>query len=60
MRWSTVRATADVVSGILNWVARNVVEEWEAGVKSSSARVNVRWTGVRFGSESFQLGADYI
>ena len=26
-------------------------EEWEAAGKSSSARVNVRWTGVRFGSE---------
>jgi len=28
-----------------------VEEEWAAAGKSSSARVNVRWTGVRFGSE---------
>ncbi len=40
--------------------APNVAEEWEAGVKSSSARAYVRGTGVNFGSESFQLDTDRI
>ena len=32
--------------------------EWEAAVKSSSARVNVRGIGARFGSKFWQLDAD--
>jgi hypothetical protein len=37
-----------------------VAEEWEAVVKSSNARANVKPTGVNFGSEAFQVGTDHI
>ena len=38
--------------------ALNVEEEWVGAGKSSSARVVVRWTGVRFGSGFSQLDTE--
>src|ERR1700739_483165 len=60
IRLSTLEATADVVSGILNWVCPECGGRMGAARKSSSARVNARWTGVRFGSEFSQLDNDHI
>jgi hypothetical protein len=35
-----------------------VEEEWGAAGESSSARVNVRWTGIRFGNGFSQLDSE--
>ena len=51
IRLTAIKATADVVSGILNWVCPECGGRMGGRGKSLSARLNVRWTGLRFGSE---------
>jgi len=51
---TTDRASADVISGILNGVCPECAEKWVARARSSSARASVRKIGVRFGSEPFR------
>jgi hypothetical protein len=54
-RLSAIKASADVVSGILNWVCPECGGRMGAAAESSSARGNVRRTGVSFGSGFSQL-----
>lgn len=59
IRLRGLKATKEVLSGILNWVCPECGGRMgEALVQSSNARVNAGWTGVRFGSELFGLDAD--
>ena len=51
-RWSKVVMSADVLSGILNWVCPACGEEWAVVTKSSSVKVSIRRIGVHFGNES--------
>jgi hypothetical protein len=52
IRLSAIKATADVVSGILNWVCPECGGRNGGPRENSSARVNVRRTGVRLGAGS--------
>jgi hypothetical protein len=58
IRLSAIKATADVVSGILNWVCPECGGRMGASGENSGARVNVRRTGVMFGSGFSQLDID--
>jgi hypothetical protein len=58
IRLSGIKTTADVVSGILNWICPEC-EGWAGAEKSSSARASASKTGALFGSESLQFATDH-
>ena len=58
IRLSSIKTTADVVSGILNWT-QNAAEGWAGTEKSSSVKASASKTGALFGSESLQFATDH-
>jgi hypothetical protein len=59
IRLSSIKTTADVVSGILNWT-QNAAEGWAGTEKSSSVKASASKTGALFGSAFLRFVADPI